>query len=102
MTVTVLEEYPTSLGCYLLVGNENDQNITWTWSFKNTLLNSTCQMSIVSNNTQTTLSFNKTEFTNKGIYYCTASNQYGSFTRAVSLRVKSRIFILLLLLFIFD
>lgn len=89
MTVTVLEEYPTTLSCYLLVGNEHDQNITWSWSFKNTALNATCLMSIFSNNTQSTLSFSKTDYSHKGVYTCKASNLYGSFERSISLRIKS-------------
>lgn len=95
MTIATLEDYPASLSCYLLVGSENDQNITWTWHFKNVTLKPTCLLTIESNNTQSTLSLNSTTIVNKGYYYCTATNMYGSFTRAISLRIKS-IFILII------
>jgi hypothetical protein len=90
MTVSILEENPSRMSCYLLVGDEYDQNITWTWSYKNMSLKPTCLMSIQSEKRETSLNFNSTVFTDKGVYYCTATNQYGSFTRAISLRIKSK------------
>lgn len=91
LTITILEDYPGQVSCYLLVGTEYDQNITWTWSFKNKTIEPSCLTTISSNNTESTLRFNSTSILNKGYYYCTASNQYGSFTRSVSLRIKSKL-----------
>lgn len=60
-SIEVTEDFPVKISCHLYAGNENDQNINWTWKFKNkTILQKACAASIVSNSTETTLMFSET------------------------------------------
>ena len=59
--IEVTEDFPSRISCYLYAGNENDQNINWTWKFKNkTILQKACAATIVSNSSQTELIFAET------------------------------------------
>lgn len=116
--VVEIEEYPGELVCHILVGNETGQNIRWSW-FKAASPVSTDDSRIsynaTSNNTVSALKLAKLQTSDSAIYTCTAANDYGSFSRSIELRVKSKltpvwpflgvlleIFILFLLIYVFD
>jgi hypothetical protein len=84
----VTEGQAASLACYILIGLA----VNWTWSFNNTtnknILNVTNSSSM-----QSIFTIQQTETSNSGAYYCTAINEYGSFSRNITLRVKSIILI---------
>jgi len=86
LLVSVTEGQPVSFGCYIFVGSA----VNWTWSINNNnkiILNVTN-----SNNTQSILTISKSDISYSGVYYCTAINEYGSFSRNITLRVKSILF----------
>lgn len=59
--VIVTEDFPVKISCFLSAGHENEQNINWTWKFKNkTILQKACAATIVSNNTDSSLVFAET------------------------------------------
>lgn len=87
------EDSPSVVSCHVFVGNENNETITWTWKFRNqTIQQNACAANIISNNTQSSLVFAETPLIGNGVYQCTASNKFGSFTRTVHLRVQSIFF----------
>lgn len=90
-TVVYIEENPGELTCYLLVGSESEQNITWTWAIKNTILNADDRLSFKSNNTQSRIKFERLRTTDSSFYSCMAANDFSSFSRTIELRVKSKI-----------
>jgi hypothetical protein len=81
--------YVSSFSCYLLVGTQNNQNITWTWTFNGQTLQNSAKYGIVSQNNQSTININNLENADGGLYNCTASNQYGSSVRNTTLIIKS-------------
>ena len=88
-TAIVTEISPVELNCYLLVGTESNQTITWTWSIKNNIINSTSKFSFNNNQTHTGLILNSTITSDSGFYTCTASNEFGNYSRTIKLIVKS-------------
>lgn len=95
LLVVEIEEYPGELVCHILVGNETGQNIRWSW-FKAASPVSTdddrISYNATSNNTVSALKWTKLQASDSAIYTCTATNDYGSFTRSIELRVKSKYF----------
>ena len=88
----VIEGYKAILNCYLLVGNQNGQNTTWIWTYKdfNTPFTNDSS-SVVSNNTQSILTINSASILYRGSIFCTAINNYGNHSRNVTLLVKSKL-----------
>ncbi len=82
----MIEGQPVSLGCYIFVGIA----VNWTWSFNN--INKTILNVTNSSNVQSIFSISQSDISNAGVYFCTAINGYGSFSRNITLRVKSIIF----------
>ena len=93
------EDFPSKLTCNLYLGNENNQNINWTWKFKNkTISQRTCTAFINSNNTESSRIFNETPLIADGMYECIATNQFGFFSRTIYLKVKSKLYIILIII----
>ena len=88
-TAIVTEGSPIELDCYLLVGTESNQTITWTWSSGNKIINSTNKFNFNNNQTHTGLILNSTITSDSGLYTCTASNEFGNYSQSIKLIVKS-------------
>ena len=91
MTLISTETYSIELACYLLVGTENGQTNTFYWQFNSQTL-SGGRYSIVSDSTSTKLTISNLAASDKGYYYCFASNSYGVASRNTQLKVKSEHF----------
>ena len=87
--ITVIEENSVEISCQLLVGTENNQNITWSWTVGGNAVALSSRILITSNQTNSKISFQNTNASDAGKYSCHASNQFGSFIRVIELRVKS-------------
>jgi hypothetical protein len=84
------EDQTGEIDCYLLVGAEHNQSVTWRWMFNNQTLTSS-RYTIQSSRTESKLKISDVELTDKGEYFCIAENEFGSHRRSVELRVKSKI-----------
>lgn len=93
LTVVITEENKGELDCHLLVGNETGEGIEWSWKKGDTTLieNDLISFNKTTNGTSTRLVFSKLALSNSGTYTCTATNKYGSFSRTMELRVKSKL-----------
>lgn len=89
--ITVIEENSVEISCQLLVGTENNQNITWSWTVGGNAVALSSRILITSNQTNSKISFQNTNASDAGKYSCHASNQFGSFIRVIELRVKSKL-----------
>jgi len=87
-TLSSNEDQTGEIDCYLLVGAENNQSVTWRWMFNNQTLASP-RYTILSSRTESKLKISNVELTDKGDYFCIAENAFGSHKRNVELRVKS-------------
>lgn len=87
--MTVIEGYKAIIDCYLLVGTQNSQNLTWKWTLGDKFTPITNDSSVVSNNTQSIITINSVALAYSGSVYCTAFNNYGNYSRNITLRVKS-------------
>ena len=87
LTIPVIEGYNAILDCYLLVGTAN---VTWMWTLND--LNTTIigDSSAVSNNSQSILTIKAVTLASRGNVFCTAINDYGTYSRNITLRVKSK------------
>lgn len=92
-TIVIIEDYKGELDCHLLVGNDSGEEISWSWKKnKNSLIESEfVYFNRTSNATYSKLVFVKLALSNAGIYECTATNSFGSFSRTMDLRVKSKL-----------
>ena len=88
--VVTIEGYEAIIHCNLLVGTEASQNITWQWTKLSTLIVAGGRVSFVNNNTVSHLHYLNSLTTDTGFYQCTATNNFGSYSRTVELRVKSK------------
>ena len=93
MSVGVSEDYSAELECFLLVGTENNQTITWTWSFKGVNLPASDKYKFDNNNTQSKVTITGLTMNDRGDYFCKASNSYGYHNRSIALKVKSKLLI---------
>jgi len=94
--VVTIEDYGVDLHCHLLVGTEGNQNTTWEWRKGSTVIVSGERPTVVSNNTQSVLTFAKSTTLDSAMYQCTAINSFGTYSRNIELRVKSKFFVCLL------
>lgn len=87
--ITITEENSVELSCKLLVGTENNQNITWSWLIGGNIIALTSEIVVTSNDTYSKVLFKNASISDGAKYTCEATNQFGSFTREIELRVKS-------------
>lgn len=88
LMITVIEGYAVTLECFLLIGTPN---ITWTWTVPATMYINNSNVNVDSSSEATSLRLQPSDVVNRGMFYCTASNAYGNYSRYINLRVKSKI-----------
>ena len=86
-TVVVTEGDTANLECELLVGTEASQTINWIWA--TTVSNPNLNATQSTNQTYSRLVLVSALQSYSGDYSCTASNEYGSYSRTIKLIVKS-------------
>jgi hypothetical protein len=90
-SVTAIEGYTAKMSCYLLVGFERNQNISWIWLMEDVELNlDTNKFKIESSNNVSSLTINNVSYLDKSNYYCVSKNAYGHHKRSIYLRVKGK------------
>lgn len=91
LSVTYFEEQAAELTCHLIVGSENSQTNTFSWRHENsnTAITTGGRFTVVSGTRHTLLKIENLKTTDKGYYYCSVTNTFGTATRQTKLRVKS-------------
>lgn len=90
LSETCITGYSLKLACYLIVGNETDQPLQWIWAVNNRTVSGD-RISVTNYNDRSELLINNTQLSDKGVYYCTLSNTYGSASRNVTVKIKSNL-----------
>jgi len=85
---TVTEGGSVEFKCSVLYGFEDDSQFTWKWFKNGTELTSDDNNTIVSQGNDTTLTLKGVKNSDKGEYICELSNQHGSHSEIIKLRVK--------------
>lgn len=88
---TVSEGNKVDFKCTLLFGQQNQEKTKWEWSFKNSsniITNVEGKIFINSNENETVLTISNVAHSDKGEYECMISNEYGSHSEKLQLRVK--------------
>ena len=98
LTLTVTEGYPIELDCFLLVGTENGEKINWKWYFNGNAI--VVNTTITNSNSQSKLIISSLTLSDRGNYSCTASNSFGNYSRSISIKVKSKIINLQILIYL--
>lgn len=90
-SISVTEGNDANITCYLLVGTENNQHINWTWTFRNDLLadNDKYMVDESTSAFNSTLTVRSAVQGDRGDYYCISENSFGTYSRMITLRVKS-------------
>jgi hypothetical protein len=84
-----------NLSCFTMVGFQEGQNISWIWKFDKHFLdakNLSSKYAINSFDTSSSLTIKNVSFSDIGMYECICRNEFGSVSRSVFLRVKSKSF----------
>ena len=92
-SVTVTEGKDAEITCKLLYGLEGGQKITWEWEEDDIDL-SPDQYTIIESNefgNQSTLKLKEVVMAKRGVYKCTAKNEYGAASQDIILRVKGKL-----------
>lgn len=90
MSISTIEGYDAELSCYLIVGTQNSQIISWSWLFKGQTIPADGRFVVSNYADSTKLTIKSTKTTDKGNFNCYATNTYGSHSRETYLRVKSK------------
>lgn len=79
------------ISCYMLVGfDTNGLNISWNWTFKDTLISSGSKYKFESKNNYSTVTIDSVSLDDSGAYVCQGTNIYGTYKRSINLFVKSK------------
>lgn len=90
--IIAIEGGTLSATCYLLVGTQSSEAITWSWYKDGRQVSTTAdtRYSITQGNTTSTLAISNGYTTDTGTYTCMATNSVGNGTRQLDLIMKSR------------
>ena len=77
--------------CYLLIGTQNSQSITWSWKLNGNTLTADSRISFTSANDNSKITITESTPSDTGNYECVATNAYGSGSRTTTLNSKNRL-----------
>ena len=90
LSISTIEGYDAELSCYLIVGTQNSQIISWSWLFNGQTIPADGRYVVTNYADSTKLTIKSSKTTDKGNFNCYAANTYGSHSRETYLRVKSK------------
>lgn len=94
LILTSLEGKSIDLECFLLIWAHN-KILNWTWKIDNVKIEASRKFGFIHNEQKSsTLRISDLKIEDSGLYTCLVSNEYGSHTRNITLKVKSHLTIL--------